>query len=644
MCINQATIHKPNPSTIDGERLRTDYERALKAQAGLQKRILSPINRAVSDVVFNTAMRALEDTRGNINTGKFKVVSAPTGSSKTTSAIAFAFAGYSTMPDDFSCAFVVEEIRAAQEIYSQLLELLPPEVVGIWTSQHDAKRPPMDHQAGQPLFTLDQMREIPIVVFTHSKWIAEMERQADWGIRCHRGHPRDILFIDEQPKVINIYNKTHADVAKAGVDIARMEPDHPWVDVLTEVSARMQSLFRTDGSDLEEAELLHCLEAADFSEERAEAIWRGHYGYPATDEYLATFKFLKACTLGYSFFTRQKPREFVAYLPQFEPAANQVLLDATADVSELSLMMGGELAEGLPEIDYSNLTIHHLDHPKEFSKINRVVDNRGRSVEYAEWIHKAVMENTSDGDVILVVMHKAMFERHALFPHAPAEPNHDVFPNRKAYIIWWGQGIGSNTYKTATKVFMFSEFYMPRRTTVANTLGASGRQAKEGDLRSINRNLTGDYLTIQEGDLLRWTKQLACRGNVRNVGLDGKCGNMGLYTSMDFNRLIRNLDRLFPGAKAPTKVKPKAKANGEARGVANSGRDGLINLLSTTDAIQISSKEVEALTGISSRNLKVELAAPSVAPVAATYGWSIVPSKAIGKPGKGNWLVKQPQQ
>lgn len=119
--------------------------------------------------------------------------------------------------------------------------------------------------------------------------------------------------------------------------------------------------------------------------------------------------------------------------------------------------------------------------------------------------------------------------------------------------------------------------------------------------------------------------------------------------------VLKLLDGTFPNVQldgpeaGTTKVTTKGKVRvgiGRTHRVYDptKGRDGLINLLSTTDAIQISSKEVEALTGISSRNLKVELAAPSVAPVAATYGWSIVPSKAIGKPGKGNWLVKQPQQ
>lgn len=624
--------------TFDHADLETQYTIALNVQAGCQKRILSPLNKAVSEVIFSTACKAIEDTRGGINDGKFKVVSAPTGSSKTTSAVAFAFAGYTSL-HNFSCAFVVEEIRAAQEIYSQLVELLPAEAVGIWTSQHDAKRPPDGwKEGGHPLFTIAQMRDLPVVVFTHSKWIREMERNSDDGIKKYKGKPRDVMFIDEQPKVIGIIDRSPHQVGLAKDAIEKMEPDHPWVNTLSTVVDRMDALFKTDGNEMEAVELLHCLEAADFSEDKADAIWRKHYNTSPNLEYMETFKFLHACTLGYVFFNRRKPRGFIAYLPQFEPAPNQVLLDATADLSGLSFLLGGELAPGLPQVDYSNLTINHLGQPAKFKSVNEVLKVRSRAVDYAEWITEAVMSNSSERDHILVVMHKGMFQTHDLFPHAPDEPNLEVFPGRSAHLINWGQGIGANTYKHATKVFLFSEFYQPRKVTVATTLGATAQPAREAPLDKLSRNLAGDFLDVYEGDIIRWIKQLSCRGNVRNINVDGTCGHMDLFLSMDFNRLVRNLDRLFPGAKAPTRVKPKGKQADAAE--STSGRHGLINLLSSTDRIAVSSKDVEVLTGIKSCNLSRELAATEVKTVAATYGWSLVTSKSLGKSGKGNWLTR----
>lgn len=637
MCFNPAVIPTMPATERSASALEHQYELFLKAQAGCHKRIRSEVNRAVSKVIFSTASKAIEDTRGGVNSGKFRVVSAPTGSSKTTSAIAFAAAAYTTIPG-FSCAFVVEEIRAAQEIYQQLVEMLPSEAVGVWTSQNDVRRPPVGHTGETPLFNMEQMKGIQIVVFTHNKWMTEVERNADYGVRRFRGNPRDVMFIDEQPKLIEVLDKGVSSVTAVRDAILKMEPDHPWVGVLSDAMMRMENIVRTDGDEMEAVEILHCLEAHDFTMEKAEAIWRKNYGIPSTEEYREAFKFLQACTLGYVFLSRS-PRGFVAYLPKFKPEPNQVLLDATADLSGISSLMGGELATGLPAIDYSNLTIHHLDQPTKFKYVNAVLDVRSRAVAYAEWIQQVVMENSNDGDDILVVMHKKLISFHELFPYAPTEQDTHTFPRRKAWIINWGQGIGSNTYKNATKVFLMSEFYMPRNNTVATTLGATSTQAKDAPLAKLSKHITGEFLDVKEGDILRWIKQLACRGNVRNINEDGTCGAMDLYLSMDFKRLVLNKDRLFPGAKAPTRVKPKAKqveANGEVKG----GRDGLLNLLSTTDAIQVSSKGVETITGIASRDLRRELSAPAIKATAEAYGWALVSSKTLGKPGKGNWLVR----
>lgn len=630
--------------SIDAAALRKEYEFTLKVQAGYQKRIHSPVNKAVSEVVFNTAHKALVDTRGGINDGKFKVVSAPTGSSKTTSSVAFAVAAFNTTPG-FSCAFIVEEIRTAQEVYEQLTELLPPEYVGVWSSKHDAKRPPEDVEEGYPLFTIEQMRDLPIVVFTHTKWLGEMDRNKDEGVRSYKGVPRDVLFIDEQPKSIDILERSKHKVGLALDDIARMEPDHPWVSKLNTVFERMKAVEGTDGDAMEAVELLDCLEASDFSEEKAEAIWRTHYKYAPSQEYMDTFRFLKACTLGYVFFNRMKPRGFVAYLPKFKPEPNQILLDATADLSGLSVLMGGEFASGLPEINYCNLTINHLGMPAKFKSMRAVLDVRSRAVDYAEWITNAVMENSSEGDTILVVIHKDLITTQGLFPYAATKPVTDAFPGRNAFIINWGQGIGSNLWKHATKVFLMSEFYQPRKIMVATTLGASSKQAQEAPLDKLSKQLSGEFLDVYEGDILRWIKQLSCRGNVRNINLDGTCGHMDLYLAMDFNRLVLNMDRLFPGAKAPTRIKRKVKKEGEEVGSeVTTGRHGLVNLLSTTGETQISFKGLCESTGVSNKKLSRELASPAVAATIKSYGWSLTTSKALGLPGKGNWLVRQPQQ
>jgi hypothetical protein len=402
----------------------------------------------------------------------------------------------------------------------------------------------------------------------------------------------------------------------------------------------MSAAFGTTGNEHDPVQLIECLEAYDFTEDKASAFWRSQHGLQESARFIEGIKFLQACSLGYCFLTRQAPRSFVAYLPAFKPESNQVILDATADLSGLYPLLGGHLYEGMPAIDYSNLQLHHIEQPKEFKSVKTVVDKRPKAEAYANWIKEVVMSNTKAGDRVLVVLHKKMIEAHGLFPHSPkgdADVDSKTFTDRLSNIIWWGSGIGSNRYKGCTKVFMFSEFYQPRRVAVATTLGATQRRAEDAALDKLNGRLSGDYLTIQEGDILRWTKQLACRGNVRNVDNAGKCGAMTLHTSMDYNRLISNLHRLFPSAKAPVRTLRPAGSAGDT----TKRRHKLAEVLSTTDRQQVSFKELESLTGIESRSMSRELETATVKHIVGHYGWAVASAKTLGKSGNGKWVAKK---
>jgi hypothetical protein len=53
---------------------------------------------------------------------------------------------------------------------------------------------------------------------------------------------------------------------------------------------------------------------------------------------------------------------------------------------------------------------------------------------------------------------------------------------------------------------------------------------------------------IAEGHRLRWTKQLALRGNGRSYDQHGMCGKQRLVISSDLKGFMSNAIRLFPGA------------------------------------------------------------------------------------------------
>jgi hypothetical protein len=115
----------------------------------------------------------------------------------------------------------------------------------------------------------------------------------------------------------------------------------------------------------------------------------------------------------------------------------------------------------------------------------------------------------------------------------------------------WGTGIGDNTWKEAEVVFLFDEFFIPRRTIIATAQGLQDRKATEGALGAMKvlNSPTPAVDALWEGHLLRWLKQMALRGNGRNFDEHGVCGHQKLVCSADRTRLLANADLLFPGAK-----------------------------------------------------------------------------------------------
>jgi hypothetical protein len=90
-----------------------------------------------------------------------------------------------------------------------------------------------------------------------------------------------------------------------------------------------------------------------------------------------------------------------------------------------------------------------------------------------------------------------------------------------------------------------------RRTVVARAQGYRQHKAIEralGSMRTLNAKAAAVDL-LQEGHLLRFTKQMAPRGRGRRYDEHGACEPQKVVCSGDFRRLIANADRLFPGAK-----------------------------------------------------------------------------------------------
>jgi hypothetical protein len=150
--------------------------------------------------------------------------------------------------------------------------------------------------------------------------------------------------------------------------------------------------------------------------------------------------------------------------------------------------------------------------------------------------------------------------------------------HRKLCVTHWGTGIGSNAWQEADVVFLFDEFFIPRRISIATAQGLLEHDAAHGPLRALrgynSRNAEIDLLW--EGHLLRWLKQMTLRGKARQFDENGVCSQQKLVTSADRRRLLSNFGRLFPGA--TIEVVPVRAASTRAK-TKQSYADKLIDIL-----------------------------------------------------------------
>jgi len=102
-------------------------------------------------------------------------------------------------------------------------------------------------------------------------------------------------------------------------------------------------------------------------------------------------------------------------------------------------------------------------------------------------------------------------------------------------------------------VFLFSQFHLPRSAYLSETLSQLDSAITSDDVTAaLGRSMSGRINQVAEWHKLRWLVQMASRGNVRNSTVDGVCGRMKLFTTMDRSLLVSNYQELFPCAAEPT--------------------------------------------------------------------------------------------
>ncbi|ACA20670.1 hypothetical protein M446_6407 [Methylobacterium sp. 4-46] len=526
----------------------------VEKQAHERGRSISAFSQSVAQSILDAGLAACDDR--DHQREQYRVVSAPTGSGKSSYAWAFVAALIEAVPGS-SAVFLCETIHQCEDTYNELLKLVSSDDLAIWTSAHDLAKPldtiERTHQfTPAARFRTTDLSDRRVIVVTHAFYKGPRGSLA----RRYQAEERTLTIIDEKPTEVAIFDIDVGDVVKV----------RDWAQATTSIPAAVQAcsalqefldgVWSQDRPGPRTYRPLHLSDLAWFASLEADRLREEHGGREAPDLRVASvIGFAQALANGYAFMSRydgaSQGGRFVGYKPDMPVRPGTVLLDATSDIDGVAQLVPTQrVMMPSPRLSFENLTVSHLVPPVDVigprERVSQIVKTCQRAEPYARWIMGTIREHTEPGEKVLVVAHKAMLD-HAYLPNGKTSFNEDAYEldGRKVAFINWGTGIGSNRWKDATSVFLFGEFHLPKRATVGAALGLLNVPAGSCSRLSRMENPNSRdavFLTLQQGHLLRWEKQLAMRGNARNITSQGVCGLQKLFVTSEFSRFLLHKD------------------------------------------------------------------------------------------------------
>jgi hypothetical protein len=624
----------------------------------------------VASSILEAGIAALKDHQKG--RARFLVCSAPTGSGKSSGAHALTAAIIKAYPNA-SVTFACETIQQCEAAYWGLREAM--ELVGclsdpcllthpkeswkgaeatdarglserlvIYTGAHDLNKdwseilasypnfePTRDPSTGHVVtrrFRRADLAEARVAVVTHNMLLSG--KSGENG-RTYQGRPRTVTFVDEQINEVAVHDITVGDVFTArdwaagkfggsqfsSADIALKS----LADYLT---AAWETQRPGPGKDFRSLEAAMTFDTNWFwSSQADEVIRRGDESPEAK-----VVSFARCLAQGYAFMARiggsDRGGRFIGYQTALKPTPGTIVMDATADLSNVSKLSIGHAPVPTPRATFENLTVKHLTIPEGTlpkGPVSKLVKMAKTARPYARWIRETVIENTEAGERALVVVHKGLIG-HELFPEPEPGKVYADIEGRLVAFCNWGQGVGSNRWKEADVVFLMGEFHRPKWSTVAIAIGLMDKSPGEY-LRKVDTPNSREevYVSLKEGHLARWEAQLAMRGNARNLSLFGECGKQRLYLTAEFERFNRWKDMLFPGATfdfaESRKVIAKRRGGGKA----------LAEFLDSYTGNAITAKEACESAGADAGNLNRFLRDPDMSLVMDRHSWHYAKGK-----------------
>ncbi|WP_230534360.1 DEAD/DEAH box helicase family protein [Microvirga roseola] len=580
----------------------------------------------MAETILNAGLLALEDFASGIP--QYRVVSAPTGSGKSSYAFALIKAVIDAV-DGASAVFLCETVDQCEDTYRELVKLLGPHDLAVWTTSHDKRRTLEDVEAEDGFrpsaqFLVDDLDSHRVVVVTHAFYRGPRGSLA----RLYGGNHRILTIVDERPKEVSIYDVDQGDVLKArDWAVGQYGYDSRAVEAFKGLHDYLNGAWESEGNKSFRSLQWSC-SSWFLSHQAYGVLIKSSDSIPGQ-----VIGFAQALSEGYAFMSRfergAKGGRFVGYKMDLPVFPGTVLLDATSNIDGVSELVSWRIAVSSPQVSYENLTITHITPPLDVvepgERITEIVRHSERAKAYASWIRETVVRNTSPGEKVLVVVHKAMLEgNHLPKQDSLGEDAYDL-DGRRVALINWGYGIGSNRWKTATSVFLFGEFHLPKRITMGQMLALLDQPVTEYGLSKLQspNSVDDDLLRLQHGHLLRWEKQLAMRGNARNITPHGTCGEQRLFICSEFKRLFPNVNKLFPDAVFVVEEPVERTGN---------GTEALARiLLSSADRKSISNWDIQKEAGVDvGKHSGRLLQNPLVQEAMKARGWVYMPGGGRG--------------
>jgi hypothetical protein len=509
-----------------------------------------------------------------------------------------------------------------------------PGQVAIWTRDHDThcKKPEKVEQPAAR-FAAEQLRHYPVIVVTNKFYLGTRGHNACSVVRQGVFGQRALTIVDERPD-----EAPSLDLMLSGAEAVREAVIEEFPQVKEHLDALLRfmeqynyapsnKLYRP-GLELDANKAAE--ELGWFRSPAAARLAKSGSNIPGVDK---VFAFAKALVVGRACVaTSGALTHFFGYEEQrvIDRSAGTILLDATADIDGISNIVPWRVETETPKARYDNLQIIHVpQHTKK--RLSEYLKTASNQRAYVDWMVETIRLHMQPGEKGLVICKKSLFDNERVPLWDQGDPRFQEpkgfteeyawdIDGRRLCATHWGTGIGSNAWRDAEVVFLFDEFFVPRRIAVATTQGYRGDKVNEGDLgamRTLNSKAMG-VDSIADGHALRWTKQLALRGRARLYDEYGVCGRQRLVVGSDLKRFMLNASKLFPGAKIATIGDLSQSGTWITR---------ILEVLNNTPEPLLTTKSLSTIVGKSWRDLSGNVLGPEFHPALRALGWRYVPTK-----------------